>query len=169
MTDRSIIEAWFAGAHTDMGGGASDNGLSLYPLQWMLVESRKLGLVLEHSPKSRARGLIENPLELTMLEKCTTDDAASRDISQEAVRPWIFVHTNGIEVEMYDLRATHKHGNLQLLKGNVLRRRQSKNGPDPIHRVRINEGWGGLNLNGRRSPFDTKSEGKLIGYREHGQ
>jgi hypothetical protein len=168
MTDRSIIEAWFVGAHADMGGGASDDGLSLYPLQWMLLESRKLGLVLEHSPKSRARGLIENPLELTVLENCTTDDAGSSDISQEAVRPWIFIHTNGIEVEMYDLRATHKHGNLQQLRGNVLRRK-SKNGLDPTHRVRINWGWGGLNFNGRRSPFDTKSEGKLIGYREHGQ
>ena len=66
--NRSIIEAWFVGAHADIGGGAHDDGLSLYALQWMLLESSKLGLLLEHEPrKFKGRNLIEDPLKLTML------------------------------------------------------------------------------------------------------
>jgi hypothetical protein len=60
----SVVQSWFVGTHSDIGGGHTADGLSLYPLQWMLIESKTYGLVLEHSPKDQANGLIENPLLL---------------------------------------------------------------------------------------------------------
>ena len=164
MTGRSIIEAWFVGTHVDMGGGAHDDGLSLYPLQWMLVECRTLGLVLEHSFNPRSQGLIENPLQLTRLEKYPSE--VSNETSQKSVSPWAFTLQNGIEVKMYDLRAIHKHGNLQQV--NVIRKK-SQDGGDPTHMVKLNTAWKNINLNGSRWPFESKFQGKLTGYQDHGE
>ena len=66
QTDRSMIQAWFAGAHIDMGGSAQQDGLSLYPLQWILLESQDKGLVLQFS---KVRGdlpwaKIDDPLKV---------------------------------------------------------------------------------------------------------
>lgn len=47
LSRNSLVEAWFVGTHLDVGGGARDDGLSLYPLQWMLIESKAHGLCLE--------------------------------------------------------------------------------------------------------------------------
>ncbi|KAH4218591.1 hypothetical protein HBI56_231570 [Parastagonospora nodorum] len=47
---RSGLQAWFIGTHRDLGGANSKDGLSLYPLQWVLSEANALGLVLEFSP-----------------------------------------------------------------------------------------------------------------------
>ncbi|KAL9032121.1 MAG: hypothetical protein Q9180_006687 [Flavoplaca navasiana] len=47
LLKRSFIQSWFVGAHIDMGGSSPKDGLALYPLQWMLVESQSQGLVLE--------------------------------------------------------------------------------------------------------------------------
>ena len=44
--DRSFLQAWFAGVHIDIGGSAAKAGLSLLPLQWMLLESQSKGLCL---------------------------------------------------------------------------------------------------------------------------
>ena len=62
--DRSIIQAWFAGAHIDMGGSAKKDGLSLYPLQWMLLESKMKGLDLEFSHDFDNRSRIDDPLRI---------------------------------------------------------------------------------------------------------
>ncbi|KAK1689323.1 hypothetical protein BDP55DRAFT_759517 [Colletotrichum godetiae] len=64
----SYLQAWFVGAHADMGGGAERDGLSLYPLQWMFIESKSRGLVPYHEPPNRIKGLIESPLDLAFPE-----------------------------------------------------------------------------------------------------
>jgi len=112
---RSLIQAWFIGAHSDIGGGPAADGLSLYPLQWVLIESKAFGLVLDHNPTGHAKGLIENPLALASLPvlqnqvSTGTPDGTDRQPSG----PWKFVFTNGITIEMHDLRPIHNHGNLQ--------------------------------------------------------
>lgn len=71
LSDRSFVQAWFMGAQIDIGGSAKKYGLSLYPLQWMLTESRGKGLVLEFSaaPIIRNKGAkIDNPLHVAFPE-----------------------------------------------------------------------------------------------------
>jgi len=44
-----LEQVWFAGAHSDVGGGYPDDGLSYVPLCWMLQEAADKGLRLEPS------------------------------------------------------------------------------------------------------------------------
>jgi hypothetical protein len=118
--NRSALQSWFVGSHSDIGVGYIEDGLSLYPLQWMLIESKAYGLKLEHNPKGKAKGMIEDPLALVFPhEKVTSEE----DLVQIHVcQPWEFVLGNGIKVTMHDLRSSHNHGNLQQLKWNRLKK-----------------------------------------------
>src|SRR5262249_12095831 len=42
-----LLQVWFPGMHTDVGGGYPDDGLSLVPLCWMIDEAAELGLNFE--------------------------------------------------------------------------------------------------------------------------
>jgi uncharacterized protein (DUF2235 family) len=46
--DQDILQVWFAGVHSDVGGGypEKDSGLSKYPLIWMIDEAHKAGLTV---------------------------------------------------------------------------------------------------------------------------
>ena len=44
---RSIKQVWFRGAHSDIGGGYREAGLSNIPLHWMARESYALGLCID--------------------------------------------------------------------------------------------------------------------------
>ena len=46
-----ITQVWFAGMHSNVGGGYPDDGLSYVSLDWMLDRAKKKGLLLE--PKTR--------------------------------------------------------------------------------------------------------------------
>ncbi|KAH0433899.1 hypothetical protein CcaCcLH18_05651 [Colletotrichum camelliae] len=99
-TDRNLVkqpfvQAWFIGAHIDMGGSSSRDGLSLYPLQWMLTESKKLGLKLEFSGSIGGRAKMLDPLRVVGLD---TD-----------AKPWTCTTENGIVFEMRDMRRIHEH------------------------------------------------------------
>ncbi|KAF2765736.1 hypothetical protein EJ03DRAFT_354618 [Teratosphaeria nubilosa] len=95
-TNRTFVQAWFIGTHADMGGSAKKAGLGLYPLQWMLVEAMKYGLVVDFGP---SRGdLITNPLSVV----CPSFDDLGRKIE-----PWSCSTVNGIVFTLYDLRAVH--------------------------------------------------------------
>ncbi len=54
-----IEQAWFVGAHSNIGGGYPDNALAQRPLAWMLAGARACGLVCadpdERPPKAHAR------------------------------------------------------------------------------------------------------------------
>lgn len=110
--ERSLIEAWFVGSHADLGGGAKDDGLSLYPLQWMMLESKNYGIVLEHRPGTSPAQRIEDPIQLVLPTQSTPGSANQ----SKAVEPWSFRYANGLEVKMWDLRPSHNHGNLQALQ-----------------------------------------------------
>ena len=66
-----------------------DDGPSLYPLQWMLIESRNNGLVLSYDPPERLRGFIQNPLELAFPEPPQVPDPGQvkGSISDEHIQP----------------------------------------------------------------------------------
>lgn len=109
INGRSLIQAWFVGAHADIGGGARDDGLSLYPLQWLLTESQHKGLILQHNPNT---SLIEDPQALVFPTRklgVVLDEKSTTDMI------WEYVYANGIKVEMQDLRQSHNHGNMQTL------------------------------------------------------
>jgi uncharacterized protein (DUF2235 family) len=46
---QDILQVWFAGVHSDIGGGypEKDSGLSKYPLLWMIEEAVKCGLAVD--------------------------------------------------------------------------------------------------------------------------
>jgi uncharacterized protein (DUF2235 family) len=52
--DQNIKQVWFAGVHSDVGGGypESESGLSKYPLAWMIGEAETQGL-LTNAPAKR--------------------------------------------------------------------------------------------------------------------
>ncbi|KUJ07614.1 uncharacterized protein LY89DRAFT_691686 [Mollisia scopiformis] len=60
--DHSFQEAWFAGSHGNLGGAGEEDGLALWPLQWIVSEAEKQGLVLgfNRMPKSE----LEDPAKL---------------------------------------------------------------------------------------------------------
>jgi uncharacterized protein (DUF2235 family) len=124
LPDNSLVQAWFLGSHGDIGGGHEHDGLSLYPLQWMLLESRKHGLILEHKPQKRFEHLIDDPLNL-VLPQMIPSTAEGKEMAQEAhdIQPWRYRYSNGIEVDMYDLRLSHNHGNLQQWSRRKLKKR----------------------------------------------
>ena len=43
---QTLEQVWFAGCHSDVGGGSADTGLSDIALQWMVDKARSCGLVL---------------------------------------------------------------------------------------------------------------------------
>ncbi len=47
--NQSILEVWFAGAHSNVGGGYVDSNLSNITLFWMLNQAKQLGLQVELS------------------------------------------------------------------------------------------------------------------------
>ncbi|KAI0913372.1 hypothetical protein F4823DRAFT_65600 [Ustulina deusta] len=117
LARRSIVEAWFIGSHGDIGGGSQGDGLSLYPLQWMFLESRAHGLIFEPSWDNQC--ITEEPLGLVF--PLVPDQDPSKP--PQPLNPWTFQYKNGIEIEMVDIRSSHRHGNLQAGKKNVLQKR----------------------------------------------
>ncbi|KAH7136237.1 hypothetical protein EDB81DRAFT_77274 [Dactylonectria macrodidyma] len=114
MTRRSLIQAWFLGTTDDLCGGTANDGLSLYPLQWILLESIQAGLSLISMEKPTSG---ENPLALVFPQYAgnlpTLD--GSEDIE------WRLKYLNGIQISMFDLQSTHAarseaNGNVHGLK-----------------------------------------------------
>ncbi len=53
-SDQDCREVWFAGVHSDIGGGypADDSGLAKVPLEWMFRESEAAGLLVDPERKA---------------------------------------------------------------------------------------------------------------------
>ncbi|KAM0574254.1 hypothetical protein ACHAP9_001587 [Verticillium nonalfalfae] len=179
----SLIQAWFVGWHVDIGGGARDDGLSLYPLQWMLLESQKFGLVLEYKPPKYIADKIpvEHPPSLVLpsiVSESGSDqpfpktclfsggpvpNETNKETDQE-VRQWDFCLASGITVNMFDLRASHRHGNLQKRQGKKLKKKGHVE--KASHEVRLNPPdklFTGYQRR-PRSVFDARG---VAGYNEH--
>lgn len=99
LLKRSFVQAWFIGAHIDMGGSAKKDGLALYPLQWILIESKYRGLILEYSTAFDIRARLDNPLHVVFPQKET--DGRGRHM-------WTCTTKNEIKVSMQDLRNVHE-------------------------------------------------------------
>lgn len=100
FSKRSFIQAWFVGAHLDMGGSAKQDGLALYPLQWILDESRSKGLVLEFSQLDHKWAKIDDPLRVVF--PGGESDGKGPD------KWWTFETENGVMVRMQDLQKVHE-------------------------------------------------------------
>ena len=99
LSKRSMIQAWFVGAHLDMGGSARKDGLALYPLQWILDESKSKGLVLEFSRVDHNWARIDDPLQVVFPR--SESDGKGLDT-------WTFETENGVLVRMQDLHEVHE-------------------------------------------------------------
>ncbi|KAI1362465.1 hypothetical protein F5Y08DRAFT_312192 [Xylaria arbuscula] len=93
--DRSFTQAWFMGAHSDICGGSEHDGLSLFPLQWMLLESIKAGLVLRSDRNSASTLSLVFPQFAGRLP----------DLEAEEKAHWRIKYVNGIEVALFDLQS----------------------------------------------------------------
>lgn len=104
LSKRSIVQAWFVGAHLDMGGSAENDGLALYPLQWMLIESRSKGLVLGFSQVSNHLAKIDDPLKVVFPQGIDNSHADAF---------WSCTTKNGVNISMQDLQQIHGSDSFQ--------------------------------------------------------
>lgn len=95
----SMIQAWFVGAHIDMGGSAKKDRLALYSLQWILDESKSKGLVLAFSQLDHDWARIDDPLRVVF--PISEGDVKGLNI-------WTFETENGVIVRMQDLHRVHE-------------------------------------------------------------
>lgn len=56
-TQQRIEQVWFAGVHSNVGGGYPKQGISLVPLDWMLTKAEEQGLRFIESERMRYRDL----------------------------------------------------------------------------------------------------------------
>jgi T6SS, Phospholipase effector Tle1-like, catalytic domain len=54
--DKRVEQVWFAGVHSNVGGGYPKQGMSLVALDWMLTHAEALGLRLQHADRELFRG-----------------------------------------------------------------------------------------------------------------
>ena len=98
LARRSIVQAWFIGAHIDIGGSAAKDGLALYPLQWMLIESGEKGLKLEFDGSFGDRAKIDDPLKVVF---------PSYESEGKGANMSILTAKNDLKIGMQDLRRVH--------------------------------------------------------------
>ncbi|CAN9144840.1 unnamed protein product [Alternaria alternata] len=110
----SILQAWFVGTHEDLGGANSKDGLSLYPLQWVLSEAESLGLTLGFRPieleyrettftQEPSGPYMDDPVRLVMPPQSqrqkTSNNQSEMSLTLE----------NGISVRLWDLCDIHEN------------------------------------------------------------
>ena len=95
-----FVEAWFVGAHVDVVGGAAHDGLSLYSLQWILIEARACGLAFVEGDSVESQDTGNRTMQLALP-------------TAAASNPWNFRYVNGINIVMYDIRVSHGEHNIQ--------------------------------------------------------
>ncbi|KAI1742854.1 hypothetical protein F4680DRAFT_445887 [Xylaria scruposa] len=122
IQDRSFIQAWFMGFHVDVCGGLEHDGLSLFPLQWMLLESIKAGLVLTSDRSSNTITSLVFPQFAGGIP----------DLKAEEKAHWRIKYVNGIEVTLFDLQSVQVDAesgpdhSIQIKVGNNSQRNQRK-------------------------------------------
>lgn len=80
--DQNVEQAWFAGVHTDVGGGQAVAGLSDLALRWMLEKAEAAGLEYDHAYIDG----ISNPDPLSELHE-----------SRSGFYKYLFPHTRPID------------------------------------------------------------------------
>lgn len=100
---RSFVQAWFMGGHQEIVGSTVQDGLSLYPLQWLLVESMLQGLVVSSDITIDGSRITENPLSLVFPQ--FAGQVPNLDIDE--IFRWEISYVNKIKVIMFDLQSQH--------------------------------------------------------------
>lgn len=141
MDGRSFIQAWFLGLHQDLIGGNNEDGHSLYPLQWILIESMRTGLVLAGNTSEKASTIQENPLSLVFPQYLGDIPRLGTNEKIE----WHLRYVNNITASMFDLQS------VQVAKSNA---------KDASHNLLLTAA-GTLNTSPRKIFTSTK---RLIGW-----
>lgn len=100
MQGRTFVQAWFLGYHPDMIGGTKQDGLSIYPLQWIMIEAMLQDLVFSFDNSVH----IENPLALAFPQ--FTGEAP--DIGRSEKIQWKIQYTSGMSIDMFDPHNVHQ-------------------------------------------------------------
>lgn len=135
---RSLIQAWFVGDHNDMGGVSLKAGLSLYPVQWMLLEASECGVWIDFDGSPIRRGNAVRPLSVVFPKQENGKDTSKAS----------FKASNGIVVTIQDLRPVHE---------------QSKS--FGTYGIKLNSQRASIRQKRQRTPFDKN--GYLIGFCDH--
>ncbi|KAI7328893.1 hypothetical protein KC315_g6422 [Hortaea werneckii] len=115
--NHTMLQAWFLGRHSDIGGSNAQDGLSLYPLQWMLSEAHDCGLVLGARPlepyvdESGIEQAFEDPGKLIFPVQL------GQSLTSTNTGPFFFEVKNGIVVKLWDIlrvHASHKRYGISL-------------------------------------------------------
>ena len=96
MDGRSFSQAWFMGGHSDLGGGTQHDGLSLYPFQWLLIESMKAGIIFDRDRKG-------DTLQLAFPQFAGN----LPNLESEEKIEWRLKFANHMQVTMFDLASLH--------------------------------------------------------------
>jgi uncharacterized protein (DUF2235 family) len=64
-----ISQVWFAGMHANVGGGYPDDGMAHVPLDWMVGEAEKCGLVFKRTPVVQVQGPALDPTPFVTTER----------------------------------------------------------------------------------------------------
>ena len=133
---RSFIQAHFIGNHADMIGASKKAGLSLYPLQAMVLEARKCGLVIDLQGGADGIPHILAPLAPAFPQSQKRKGAESL---------WSCKTANGIIVTMQDLRDVHESVRY-----------------DENYSIKLRSKFGSIRAKRTREPFSK--DGMLYGY-----
>ncbi|MGH9766081.1 MAG: DUF2235 domain-containing protein [Blastocatellia bacterium] len=58
--DKRLTQVWFAGMHSNVGGGYPDDGMSTVPLNWMMNEAGKKGLAFRKDERERIQAATDS-------------------------------------------------------------------------------------------------------------
>jgi uncharacterized protein (DUF2235 family) len=50
LSDQRLVQVWFAGMHSNVGGGYPDDAMAFVPLHWMMNEAKRRGLNFKSAP-----------------------------------------------------------------------------------------------------------------------
>ena len=50
LSNQRLVQVWFVGMHSNVGGGYPDDALAFIPLRWMMTEAKKRGLQFKSEP-----------------------------------------------------------------------------------------------------------------------
>lgn len=98
--NRSCQEAWFVGTHGNLGGACQEDGLALWPLQWILSEAQKFGLALEFT--ATRNSVIKNPADI-IFPGLRIPSSTLPNMNDQMTH---ISYTNGISVSLCDLSTT---------------------------------------------------------------
>jgi hypothetical protein len=158
MTEHTFVQSWFIGSIDDICGGVQHDGLSLYPLQWLLIEGMKAGL--DFSALGTPNSTNENPLNLVFPQYA--GNIPNLDSSEDI--QWRFKYTNGIQVSMFDLQIAHAATTVQHSGSHSLRLENECFSRAPPRRIFGSDGLKGWNPTGIETDVFVTST-VLIHYR----